>query len=332
MRRCSRSSGFTLVELLVVIGIIAVLISILLPSLGRAREMANRTKCAANLHNIGAACQAFAAEHKGVFPVLYRMPDPAFPYRFPPVISTDDTLENSVTLPWTAYGTPFQAFEAYGAKIDVWDCPSTNNSVRQIDSSVAPSEWGSVVWTDYMYVGGLTDKNFGKSIARWGTAVPAVNQKDKYLPDCVLAADMVFFSGGSGYKWDSVMPRYLINHPKRNVKTPIPDFQNILYGDGHVEGKATDYYPSALTTSNYSMAQGSSPVGGFFYWGPTLSNSKLGFDQPLPVPPAPTPTPTPPPAPAPAPAPPPTPKPPTPAPPAPPPPALPSPIPGGPQG
>jgi prepilin-type N-terminal cleavage/methylation domain-containing protein/prepilin-type processing-associated H-X9-DG protein len=61
--------GFTLVELLVVIGIIAVLVAILLPSLNRAREQAQRTKCVANLRSIGQMVAAYENLFKGAIPV-----------------------------------------------------------------------------------------------------------------------------------------------------------------------------------------------------------------------------------------------------------------------
>src|SRR5882672_470206 len=67
-RHPSARHGFTLVELLAVIAIIAVLIAILLPSLMRAKEIASRVKCSSNLRQIGIAVHAYGVDSKGHFP------------------------------------------------------------------------------------------------------------------------------------------------------------------------------------------------------------------------------------------------------------------------
>ena len=89
----TRAAGFTLVELLVVIGIIALLISILMPALSKAREQANAVKCMSNQRNLGNALVMFTQDHQGYLPKAWFNDGPigsalnggrmAWEYRFP---------------------------------------------------------------------------------------------------------------------------------------------------------------------------------------------------------------------------------------------------------
>jgi prepilin-type N-terminal cleavage/methylation domain-containing protein/prepilin-type processing-associated H-X9-DG protein len=118
-----RRRGFTLVELLVVIGIIAMLISMLLPMLNKARQKANLVVCAGNLRQIGTYFQLYANNNRGVIypvgeldpttetnsdpttieyrtlgtevPPWYRWPNFVFDHMLPPPLSPKDLVNDA---------------------------------------------------------------------------------------------------------------------------------------------------------------------------------------------------------------------------------------------
>jgi len=159
--------AFTLVELLVVIGIIALLISILLPALANARRSANSVKCLSNLRQVGQAYLLYSGEYKGVIPVTRQdNPDPATGSPTSQYYWTDMIVSYISRLNGTTTSTNVQDLDE-ARKTIIWGCTEWDG---RIDLSYSTGRYypGYAMNLHPYFTPGNTTVQKAETACRWG--------------------------------------------------------------------------------------------------------------------------------------------------------------------
>jgi prepilin-type N-terminal cleavage/methylation domain-containing protein/prepilin-type processing-associated H-X9-DG protein len=243
--------GFTLVELLAVIAILAFLAALLLPALGRSRRQAQAVACRANIHQLLLSLHSYEAQYHSLpygFDMNFRKGLPPGGYPGNPAFDTPGWW-------WFNFAGVIRDRSAEGLK--VLRCPASRLGDRALDQSILCGKYGAnpslckttpdahlfkntsfagaPLSTSHLVRPGSTllvvDSGYG--LIRWwqATADPPVALGDTYIQDTSYIPGLAINKSRSlwpGQSWDAIGGR----HPNKTV--------NVGFADGHAELRPAD--------------------------------------------------------------------------------------------
>jgi prepilin-type N-terminal cleavage/methylation domain-containing protein/prepilin-type processing-associated H-X9-DG protein len=244
-----RRHGFTLVELLVVIGIISVLVSILLPSLSKAREAARSLQCQNNLRQLGVGFQLYYNKYRGAIPLGGRN-GAGWWWPWFGLIATQihgQPMDSATDIRNEGY---FRTFTS------LMECPTALDRGYISSPGMLQDDVACVSWDNYREKRmsyGINDMNLAYENWNWpgdpnyGKRVRI--QQVKNSGDTVLLCDTrgpIYLNpptpyNGNWTKWGIANPRSYNYHLAEGTYTwvyqpgaPHNDRSNVLWCDGHV--------------------------------------------------------------------------------------------------